>query len=241
MRTINRCFPVASIILICTLSAKAQFSIGFQFPGVTWNQNYGTDENGIRPGYYTPKSGSGIGIHGNYLLKPKLRLTLMFDFVGTGAVETDSSFTMGGSNYTIYKTASHPANFTRIDLQYAFTRNFIEKGLTFYGDAGVAINSYSYTVETGQKIYRPDGSAQYTKSKSETRNYNGNSISFGLGLEYTFTYRTHLYLDLRFATGQQPYFSSNNVAAGNFLPDGFNPPYSSLALGMRFTLGKKPG
>ena len=127
----------------------------------------------------------------------------------------------------------------RLDFNYAFTHNFLTRGFTFYGLAGFAYNSYNYSTSYGISGASQSGVSTISEP-TQNRTYTSASLSLGLGLEYNFNYRTHLYLDLRYCSGENTNFSSNNLNNGDFLPNNFDPGYVVSALGMRFMLGPKP-
>jgi hypothetical protein len=221
-------------------NAQAQFGLGFQFNGYSFLNGLGTDEFGNTISYRSPKGGSGLGIHGYYLLKKRMRLILSLNAMNTPRERTDYNFLDAHSNpQTYYFDIQHPFSARRLEFDYAFTRNFSDKGLCFFGLGAIAGNTYHYTMDHGIFAKQPDGRVFWEKYPLQVRKYRDLSLEAGLGLEYAFNMNTHLFIDSRVGSGRKTKYLEEKLQSGYLLPDHFSPAYVTTEFGMRFRLHKK--
>lgn len=227
-------------IMACSSEAYAQFGLGFQFNGYRFLSTQGTDEFGNTISYRSPKGGSGLGIHGYYLLKPRMRFILSLNAMNTPRERTDYNFTDAHSNpQTYYFDIQHPFSARRLEFDYAFTKNFKDKGLCFFGLGAIAGNTYHYTLDHGIFAKQPDGRVFWDKYPLQLRKYRALSLEAGLGLEYAFNINTRLFIDSRIGTGRKTKYLEQKLQSGYLLPDRFSPGYITTEFGMRFRLHKK--
>jgi len=230
------------LLLLDSIQSNAQYSIGFIFSSIQYSDGHGYTESGNQTSFGIPTGASGIGIFGNYVIKPRIRVGLGLDVAGTGKLQSTYSannLAVPSENWVV--NVSNSASYLRADFNYAFTHNFIDNGFTFYGIAGLVLNGYTYTTDYSETYSQNGitGTISFANSK-QNRFYSNASLSLGLGIEYNFSYHTHLFLELKENTGNQTNFNSYNISGeGYYLPENFNPAYASLSLGMRFTLGQK--
>jgi hypothetical protein len=228
-------------LFACTYTASAQqFGLGFQFLGYGFSHDQGTDENGAKVAFHQPPGGSGLGIQGFYILKQRMRFIFSLSAMNTRRERTEYDFTDPHSNTKIfYYDVQHPFSAKHLEFQYAFTGNFIDKGLKFFGIAALAENTFRYTMNHGSYTKLPDGTIISETAPIQVRKYRGVSLEAGLGLEYAFNPTTHLFVSCRLGTGRKTKYSSAKLNNGYLLPDVFSPSYISTEIGMRFNLHKK--
>lgn len=232
------------LLLICLffgcLQAHAQFGLGFQFLGYGFSHDRGTDENGTKVAYHQPPGGSGLGIQGYYIFRRRMRFILSLSAMNTRRERTEYDFIDSHSNHEIaYFDIQHPFSAKHLEFQYAFTGNFVDKGLKFFGIGALAGNTYHYALDHGTYVKLPDGTTLSEIAPIQVRKYRGLSLEAGLGLEYAFNPTTHLFASLRMGTGRKTKYSEAKLNSGYLLPDTFSPSYISTEIGMRFNLHKK--
>ena len=171
-----------------------------------------------------------------------MRFVLSLNAMNTARERTEYNFIDARSNpETIYFDVQHPFSAKRLEFQYAFRHNFMEKGLTFFGIGAIAGNTYHYSMNHGAFVKLPDGTILSEMFPVQVRKYRGLSLELGLGMEYAFNPTTHLFFDCRVGTGRETKYKADKLNSGYLLPDRYSPSYIATEFGMRFNLhGKHP-
>src|ERR1022692_2337909 len=145
MRKMKHSYAFAIVFIVLSFMSHkvdAQFQLGFQFPSVNWGDNQGYTEDGKATGFKSPSIGSGFGIQGDFIIRPKIRVGLIIDIIGTQAQSSNILINNSGILTSEYINVSNSGSILRADFNYAFLHNFIDKGFNIYGLAGISSNGY---------------------------------------------------------------------------------------------------
>lgn len=238
MLKILTCF---TIIFLWSIRSYAQFGVGVQLSSVSWIDDQGYTENGQPSGFYSPSQADGFALEGHYIIKPRMRIVVNLEYEFTKNQKTIHDTVLNGQNFEEYVYVKDPAFILRAEFNYAFTHNFVDKGFTFYGLGGFAVNTYTYSSYYGASTTGSNGNTISSNSPTQSKIYSGVSASIGLGIEYAFNQRIILFLDARGCTGATTNFTLANFQSNNpdILPNNFNPGYISSAIGLRYNFGDK--
>lgn len=232
-------YLLALCLLAASVKAHAQYGLGFQFLNYGFDTAPGTDETGAPVPWKTPKNGSGLGLKGYYIIRPRMRIDLSLNAMNTHRQRTVYDFTAPNTpTIELFYEVEHPFSNLRAEFDYAFTHNFTEKGFTFFGLGGFSANTYHYMVHYGTYLAGNKDAPILGRYPYQSARYHGISLELGLGIEYAFNKTTRLFLDSRIGTGEHTKYIRENLHEGRLLPENFYPGYLCIELGMRFNLHK---